>query len=59
MKIRRKPLGIQGDGWAAFIGVFCGEHWYSPKSWRRYKKFDRLTYDNGFHIGPILFWKEG
>lgn len=59
MKIRKNPLRIQGNGWAVFAGVFCGERWYRPRSWRRYTLFGKLTWDKGFHFGPILFWKEG
>lgn len=37
------------------IGVFCGERWYSPRSWRRYPLF-HVYAGGGFSIGPILFW---
>lgn len=35
------------------IGVFCGERWWSLKSWIRYWGYKPTE---GFSIGPILFW---
>jgi len=37
-------------------GVYCGEKWYSIRSWMRYGLFHK--FETGFGIGPIVFWKE-
>ena len=60
-KIRRRPIKIQGDGWAIGISVFCGESWYRLDSWKTYSKplIKQLRWDVGFRVGTILFWKEG
>ena len=42
------------------VGPYCGEHFFSLRSWTSYIKqfglFRKTT--GGFSIGPILFWKE-
>lgn len=40
-------------GWR--LGVFCGERWYRPRSWRRYWRHRVERPSRSF--GPILLWK--
>lgn len=38
------------------FGPYCGERLFSLRSWKSYPLFRSI--DNGFSVGPILFWKK-
>lgn len=37
------------------LGVFCGERWWRPRSWRRY--WDHKVERPSRSFGPVLLWK--